>query len=129
MFSRPRAETMHTDKAARTMGRQRLFLHHPTTGMKNERIKGVTTMRAGNWSEISHSSFVVFKCIKHIFITIYLQFYCLYYSGIVISSSSNVPYLLKIIIMTERVMPVVATPTTMAVSMRTEGSGFIISAA
>jgi len=61
---------MHTDRAARTIGRQRLFLHHPTTGIKNERIKGVTTMRAGNWSEISHSSFLLFT---HIFITIYLQ--------------------------------------------------------
>jgi hypothetical protein len=49
---------MHTDKEIRTMGRQRFFLHHPRIGIKNERTKGVTTMRAGNWSEISHSSLI-----------------------------------------------------------------------
>jgi hypothetical protein len=59
---------MHTDKAIRTMGRQRFFLHHPRTGIKNERIKGTITMRAGYWSEISHSSLYLFNV--YIFITI-----------------------------------------------------------
>jgi hypothetical protein len=53
MFSRPIAEIMHTDKAARTMGRQSCLFHHPTIGINNERIKGVTTIRAGNCSEIT----------------------------------------------------------------------------